>query len=327
MKIAYVSSRTDPPGHGRSALTQIELLVVIAIVSLLFAILLPAVQNARMTARRIECGSTLRQLALAAHQYLDVHRVFPPGHANGWSQLVLILPYLDESATYSQFDLSRPQPEVESQLGSIPQPRIFACPSDPLWRARAGEMPTGANYVGNCGIGLQGVDDNLRYHGVFEPLGHQYSLFASGVPPAAVTDGLTHTAFWSECLVSGNLHEPLRSFWRAPQRDTHQDFEVFADSCRNLETSGQVPMPRGPAWTQGSELTTWYNHILPPNSLSCTNGSLVPWGAASAVSNHSRGVNLALCDGSLRFISEAIDSAVWRGLGTRDGSESNSIVP
>src|SRR4051794_33886993 len=66
-------------GSRRRGFTLIELLVVIAIIAVLIALLLPAVQAAREAARRAQCINNLKQLGLAAHNYISVHNVLPPG--------------------------------------------------------------------------------------------------------------------------------------------------------------------------------------------------------------------------------------------------------
>jgi prepilin-type N-terminal cleavage/methylation domain-containing protein len=104
--------------------TLIELLVVIAIIAILIALLLPAVQQAREAARRTECKNKLKQIGLALHNYHDTHSVFPPGVLNPvlsnaavWpafgnhppkntTALVLILPFIEQSALYSQFNFN-----------------------------------------------------------------------------------------------------------------------------------------------------------------------------------------------------------------------------
>ncbi len=76
MKTPLLSNRTHPV---RSGFTLIELLVVIAIIALLAALLLPAVQRARESARRVECLNNLKQMALACHSYAETHKCFPSG--------------------------------------------------------------------------------------------------------------------------------------------------------------------------------------------------------------------------------------------------------
>ncbi len=108
-----------------SGFTLIELLVVIAIIAILIAILLPAVQQARAAARRIQCQNNLKQIGLALHQFHDAQGAFPParlvqdgvrtlsndGTTTGLDEpswLIHILPYLEQSPLYSKWDLYKP---------------------------------------------------------------------------------------------------------------------------------------------------------------------------------------------------------------------------
>jgi prepilin-type N-terminal cleavage/methylation domain-containing protein len=136
-----------PPANSnvRSGFTLIELLVVIAIIGVLVAILLPAVQAARAAARRTQCLSNLKQLGLAIHNFHDANRMFPParlilnsnrasnssdGTDEGLDEptwLIHILPHLEQSALFSQWDVYKPyglhSSEARSSVVST-----FLCP-------------------------------------------------------------------------------------------------------------------------------------------------------------------------------------------------------
>src|SRR5687767_11571553 len=94
--------------RSNSAFTLVELLVVIAIIGILIALLLPAVQAARESARRTQCGNNLKQIGLAIHNYHDVYKELPPERINTdlatWC--ILILPYLEHSGVFETWNLS-----------------------------------------------------------------------------------------------------------------------------------------------------------------------------------------------------------------------------
>jgi prepilin-type N-terminal cleavage/methylation domain-containing protein len=101
---------------GPTGFTLVELLVVIAIIGVLVALLLPAVQTARESARRMQCLNHLKQMAVAVHNYQEVHAVFPPGHiiprnmpgANGHETIapwqVTILPFIEQKSLWDIYD-------------------------------------------------------------------------------------------------------------------------------------------------------------------------------------------------------------------------------
>src|SRR4026208_1947602 len=129
--------------------TLVELLVVIAIIGVLVSLLLPAVQMARESARRMKCSNQMKQFGIAMHNYVDIHQSFPIGHmfrgifdgnpndaqgGSGFGWGSAILPYIEQNALYSQFNFSLPittntstTPNLIIAQTHLP---IFACPSD-----------------------------------------------------------------------------------------------------------------------------------------------------------------------------------------------------
>lgn len=137
------------PRRPTRGFTLIELLVVIAVIGLLVGLLLPAVQSARETARRVDCMNRMRQLALATQMHHDAVGYFPPGRyearpddpADGscgretptW--LVRVMPYLEQLTVASRWDLGQPWQDHPEELRTL-VPDVFLCPS-----RRAGTRP------------------------------------------------------------------------------------------------------------------------------------------------------------------------------------------
>src|SRR5687767_5587375 len=127
--------------RARPAFTLVELLVVIAIIGILIALLLPAVQAARESARRAECINKLKQLALGVHNYHDTHKVFPSEMITstnnpGWGWGAFILPFIEQDSMYMQLRVGMVTalPPATTLFGSerlLQRPLgAFRCPSD-----------------------------------------------------------------------------------------------------------------------------------------------------------------------------------------------------
>src|SRR5687767_10121672 len=97
--------------RGRPAFTLVELLVVIAIIGILIALLLPAVQAARESARRAQCANNLKQIGVAVHNYHEARKSLPPcrlAGGTGWATFfVLILPYMEQEQVYDLWDIQK----------------------------------------------------------------------------------------------------------------------------------------------------------------------------------------------------------------------------
>ena len=298
----------------QSGFTLVELLAVLAILGLLMALLLPAVLQAREAARRVQCAANLKQFGTAIHNFEAVHCYFPSGGDRGVSLHVRLLPFIDQTSLYGRIDWSVLQPGTTLLTGQSLDIPLFNCPSD----SESGG--SGTNYVGNTGTGVQ----TYGFNGLFRYLAAQYW---GGGPehfrPRDAVDGLSNTALMSERLVDREGTD-RRTLWRLDsQRERPDELEKFAELCGGAGPATAEPHRRilGRLWTDGSLVKTLYNHVLPPNRPTCSNGSDQVRGCYPAASLHRSGVQLLLADGAVRFASQNINRLTWRALGSRAGSE------
>lgn len=317
----------------RNGFTVVELLVVIAILALLAALLLPAVQQARETARRATCQSHLRQLALAMQSYHEQHRILPfgvgpdadptvsqPGTLadRRYSAFALLLPFVEQGALYGQIDFNVApfHPFTNAQPGGVNAPAakvtvpVFLCPTDSApglspWGEINYRTCNGNTWSGRGGNGMFAQDEPVRFRDV--------------------TDGLSQTAMLSERL-RGTYNPLVTDLGRDLIENGNQWTEdSFTDWCSGLDLTAAMGFPfdsnSGKTWLEGNMIWTRYNHRLTPNRPSCKNGITWDGVVMTASSQHFGGVHVALGDGSVRFANENLSPLVWRGLGSRNGRE------
>ncbi len=304
---------------ARRGFTLVELIVSMAILGLLLALLLPAVQVARESARRMQCSSNLRQVSLALQQYASIWSEFPPRINHDHASLfVAILPHLEQQALADELLRKREQhqPDVPGAIAGVrvPAPSVLVCPSDQppdVVTNYAGCMSTGVLWFGYDG--LFGSDDWDWVDGVW---------FSARL--AQVSDGLSNTIALAEVLSSnGTLHQKRVLFYTSRVIVPPDSIDDFAKHCgeMSIAAGNALAVRHSGAWNDGSFGGTLYNHIMTPNQNRCSNGRHLHWGAYTAGSNHSGGVNVAFADGRVAFVEDGIDVSVWRAYSSRAGGD------
>lgn len=332
----------SPSGDlNRPGFSAIEVLVAIGIISLLVALILPAVASARAAARRVTCSNNLRQIGVALEAFESSERRYPAAVAraatadgrrfNHIAPHVELLPYLDQAALYAEFDrgetgggigLDPPTSSKNPHLIDRVVP-VFQCPDDPASNPRN-------NYRICYGTSpwLHETTDNGP--------GAAKRGYASlkGRRDGEFTDGKSTTAAFAEKLGGDRNHGSF-----SPWRDmlgmlTQSGSVVNADDALKMCS---MPAPADPphfsfggyTWALSGYHTTWYNHVLTPNSRipDCVNSTsdAMSMGAFTARSLHPGGVQVLFADGSVRFVSSAIDLPVWRAAGSVAGNEAITI--
>ncbi|WP_020470975.1 DUF1559 domain-containing protein [Zavarzinella formosa] len=331
--------------QSRTAFTLIELLVVIAIIAILIGLLLPAVQKIREAANRMKCSNNLKQIALACHNYESAYGALPPaGKGYSWcassaanlgdtqilnqNGLVLLLPYLEQDPMYKKFNLNESVADAPSAASGrntngtlVGNPAtngnaanapailsVFTCPSDN--NASIGRL-SGSYYGPASGVSAAATN----YDFITSQLDFSYCNYWKTAPSAtkrmfgensattmaAVTDGLSNT------LAIGETTK-----W-------HQNGAAFAWSYRTWVMTGIDPAgasnPGINLWHLPSVDPTWQNPPYTP-----VVGHIRTWWSAAG-SLHTNGCNFAMGDGSVRFISQTIDTTTLSRLSTMSGGE------
>ena len=301
----------------RYAFTVVELLIVI--VGTLVALLLPAVQQARESARRLACQNNMRQLGLTLQSFHDTHGVFPAsgwtvagpgnpaGKSAGWR--VLVLPHLEQKSLHELYDFDTHWWEGRNLTGASQRLKIFECPSVPqrLTVTSAAAKPLRPAMTFPLPLAptdyeaIMGVQPSINQDRYASPLANRSVLFRnSAVRMAEITDGTSLTIIVVEC--SGR---PLVYRGRTPRPDLANDQgQGWIDS--------EGPFSLDGANTDGS--TQGQGPIITPRAMNATNEN-------DPYSFHPGGGNFVFADGHVAFIEESLPLALFAALCTRAGGE------
>jgi prepilin-type N-terminal cleavage/methylation domain-containing protein len=330
--------------------TLVELLVVIAIIGILVALLLPAVQAAREAARRMQCTNNQKQLALAVHNHENGNKSFPPGLPSGtkenWKSggsqdgalftgpnwLGAIMPQMEQTAFWegtitcltNQWSFCDDCEHQQNNVGRTTTASML-CPSAPkmqkIFQDYSLESLTKGNYAANFGsdtymsfqststagpFGVVMVNGWESYTQSFEHAGAK-GLWKVGTGQGTtlgdLVDGTSNTIMLSE-VVGYDSATDGRGVWVS----TMAGSSVFMAKTPPNATINDVI----PACDENIQAT---------DKLKCTqnrnDGNV--WAAARSM--HGSGVVAARCDGSVTFVNDSIDLAVWRAVCTRGNKE------
>ena len=334
----------EPPRRAQPGFTLVELLVVIAIIGLLVALLLPAVQSARESARRNQCVNNLKQLALAVHNFHDTARILPVSNRPlglttapriGWA--LNALPFLEQQALYQSYDQTQTWASTTPGQGQGAPNRtlcgtvlpVFNCPTalptDKRLDSEPQFAPTWIGFAATTDYSPTiSVDNRLVTLGLVDPY------------PAPVTGS---TWFGAPGLMAQNSKARLDDV-----TDGLSNTIMFAESAgrpalyRNGKQIGNIPthLVNGGGWMRPAsdfsvDGSSYDGTTIPgPCPLNCTNGEdiggpaaqpypyYVTQGTGEAYAFHAGGANFAFGDGSVRFLSQSITIRDFARMVTRD---------
>lgn len=301
---------------GAKGFTLVELLVVIAIIGVLVALLLPAVQAAREASRRSQCQNNLKQTMLGLHLYEGSKTRFPPGwdfpyYAGTTQSLNFVtwmgatLPYLEAETVGRLYD---PKTQYTGTTAQVMRTKIqtYSCPSDDsLIEGRLDkEQNNGPGFARSNVVGCFSADG-----GCWETTSSgKKALFTMNESRRFkdVSDGTSNTVAISEIISGPNGSGDARGmwWWTMGSNYVHKNVPNSPfDTMNNF--SGTLP-------------------LCDPSKVKCNNNA-PDWKLMSfaASSYHPGGVNVGKVDGSVGFINETVDGAVWQALGSINGDGIN----
>jgi prepilin-type N-terminal cleavage/methylation domain-containing protein/prepilin-type processing-associated H-X9-DG protein len=300
----------------KSAFTLIELLVVIAIIAILIGLLLPAVQKVREAAARMSCSNNLKQIGVALHNYHSAYGTFPAGsNTLGFTATAQLLPYIEQNNLYNQINFTVSATNSVNAGPTATTIKSLLCPSDPI-PAPAGLA--GNNYFACYGTAIQFFQNSSIANGAFA------LRDTKGLSVLSITDGSSNTAAFAE-LRKGDYNNAAYNaadWLNASAVGSPTSADQAFSMCQSINTQNLSYQwfSAGGEWLNDSNTGTAYTHVGLPNSVNCGFPATLTFDV-NASSAHTGGVNVLLCDGSVKFVTSTIDLQTWRALGTRAGGE------
>lgn len=234
--------------------TLVELLVVIAIIGVLVALLLPAVQAARESARRTQCSNNLKQIGLAIYNFEDTQKSIPYTRVDtGETWNVLLWPFVEQQALYDGWDLKKNYYNQNPLVRTVTL-KVNTCPTrrSPPKQSEAGDVQQGTSnphtpggvgdYAASAGtpagstdyyLGMNSTTEATQCNGAFWYKGPLKLRFAS------ITDGLSNTLFVGEKAIAVQSLGKEGSVYNGDHGSSFRKAGVGAPLAKSINVAGQ----------------------------------------------------------------------------------------
>lgn len=324
---------TVSEGHFscRAAVTLVELLVVIAIIGVLVGLLLPAVQSARESGRRISCANNLRQLGIAMHSHEKAFKRLPPGgfletfsSRDAWkSGFVELFPFVEEESISKLYDRKLGWDHSNNAIAVGSTVKMLLCPSnrsDGSVTFRSLKLSS-SDYALNAGMDNI-IDARLEYHpqefrGAFMVA---YSRQNKGLQFRSITDGL------SKSLAAGEVAGGNRQYTAREDSQISVDqawaLPVYDESFRGANIACSANVRYGSSISAAGVVSIDDEALNRRDVLSSLDRESLTGDSISGYrSMHPGGGVFLFCDGAVSFVNESIDAKLYRSQSTIAGGD------
>ncbi len=290
----------------RKAFSLVELIVVVSIIGILISLLLPAIQNARESARRMSCSNNLHQIGVALHSYNQAQKRLPPGwlvsnkssaasavqNNNGWAWGAMLLPFIEQRPLDAGFvEIRLPIGDDRNEISRTNSLAVYRCPS----HGCVGVFTLASNLSTYCGessstdlaiadyVGVTAAREVAgKCNPMFHPSEEAVFGFTQSIAFRDIADGISQTV-----MVGERSCEPYPSAW-----------------------AGALP--------EGEHARSRVLGMMdsPPQSAAIAEVENVEF-----ASYHLGGSQFLLADGAVRMVDVEIDPALFKGICTRSGGE------
>jgi prepilin-type N-terminal cleavage/methylation domain-containing protein len=345
-------SRINAEATHNKAFTLIELLVVIAIISVLIALLLPAVQSAREAARRAKCINNLKQLGLALHNYEGITGVLPitlslrgQGVASlgAWTNSIgphpRLMPFTEQGTIFNAVNFHVEMYSPPNLTATATRVSLLVCPSESqqTFTHEVGGLMSVSNYgycMGDWFV-WAGPASSGRNRVTFGPnQSRQLSEFSDGLSQTLwMAECKAYQPYYRDCTLLANIQNSENI--PSPNEDPYAVAPEYRNGRCAFRSEGHTE------WVESGVHHIGFTTAWPPNKIiqggpanqyadldltskrekTGISDNLPRFAAITARSHHAGGVNALMGDGSVHFFKSTVSGQIWRALGSVAGGE------